>query len=218
MRINRYIASATDISRRRADRFISEQRVKIDNQIAVTGQEVIGKQTVTLDGQIISLPTANITIMLNKPVNYVVSRKGQGSSTVYSLLPKKYKNLKPVGRLDKDSSGLLILSNDGQLIQSLAHPSFNKQKVYKVVVDKAVKKRQLILLSKGVMLEDGPSKLKVKESYGNKLTVAISEGRNRQIRRTFKALGYNVTNLERISFGKYTLGNLQTGAYVELRS
>ena len=128
MRINRYVALATGLGRRKADKLISESRIRVNGVVATTGQDISGSQKVSLDNNLLNMPELAQLIMLNKPVGYVVSRQGQGASTVYELLPKDYSNLKPIGRLDKDSRGLLLLSNDGQLIQKLSHPSFNKKK------------------------------------------------------------------------------------------
>lgn len=102
MRINKYVALATGLGRRKVDRLILETRIKVDGKTAATGQDISEKQQVTLDNKLLNTPDNTLVIMLNKPVGFVVSREGQGSSTVYSLLPKSYANLKPVGRLDKD--------------------------------------------------------------------------------------------------------------------
>ena len=169
---------------------------------------------VRLDGQILKLPDV-ITVMLNKPVGYVCSRDGQGSRTIYDLLPAELHSLKPVGRLDKDSSGLLLLTNDGGLSQKLTHPSFQKEKVYEVVLDKPLAETDKQQIEKGIELEDGLSRLQVKaDSKQQSRTVnrqlsAVSyivrmhEGKNRQIRRTFSRIGYDVIKLHRTQFGDY---------------
>src|SRR5581483_8687429 len=131
MRLNRFVALATGTSRRHADVLIEQQRLRINDHLGQTGETVAANDTVTLDGQPLTLP-ATMTIMLNKPVGYVCSRQGQGSQTIYTLLPPELHHLKPVGRLDKDSSGLLLLTNDGQLANQLTHPSYRKEKVYEI--------------------------------------------------------------------------------------
>lgn len=214
MRINRYIAVSTGMSRRAADEAINSGRVTIDQHRAGPGDEVLPKAVVKLDNQIIK-PAESQTIMLNKPVGYVCSRQGQGSQTMYDLLPKKYQNLKPVGRLDKDSSGLLLLTNDGQLAQTLTHPSFQKQKVYKVRLNKPLRDDDRRHIEHGVQLEDGPSRLQL-ERQGRDLIVTLSEGRNRQIRRTFAALDYKVIRLHRLKIGNYVLGDLGSGLLREV--
>ncbi len=205
------MARATGISRRAADQAISDQRVQVNGQPAVLGQEVSLDDSISLDGGVIRLVSETTTIMLNKPAGYVCSRQGQGSKTVYDLLPAKYHNLKPAGRLDKDSSGLLLLTNDGALANRLTHPSFGKQKEYQVELDKPLSATDAAQLATGINLADGPSKLQIKNLQEHNCTVSISEGRNRQIRRSFMALGYNVTNLHRTRFGGYELGSLPPG-------
>ncbi len=216
MRINRYVATSTGMSRRQADNLITEGKVRIDNQVAITGQIVKADQKITLNDKLLKLPTEYITILMHKPKGYVVSRKGQGSKTIYDLLPAEYISLKPVGRLDKESSGLLILSNNGVTIQKLAHPSFNKIKIYEISLDREIQDKDLKTISSGVMLGDGLSNLGIIKVLKNKLTISLQEGRNRQIRRTFKAVGYEVIDLKRVSLGEYRLGSLKPGQYLKI--
>jgi 23S rRNA pseudouridine2605 synthase len=216
MRINRYIAFCTGMSRRSADRVISEERVKLNGSFVSPGMNVSDKDIVSLDGVMLQAPSKYQTIMLNKPVGYVVSRNGQGSDTIYSLLPPTLYNLKPVGRLDKDSSGLLLLSDDGNLTQSLTHPSVMKQKIYEIIIDKPLRFKNLQAIQKGIMLEDGISKLELK-GKDKEWLVTMYEGRNRQIRRTFASQGYSVSKLNRIQFGEYTLDqSLKPGMFIKL--
>jgi 16S rRNA U516 pseudouridylate synthase RsuA-like enzyme len=133
-RINKFVAAATGMSRRAADTIIAENRVHINGAPATSGYDVQTTDTVTLDGTPLAAATTMQTIMLNKPVSYVVSRDGQGSRTVYDLLPPELHNLKPIGRLDKESSGLLLLTTDGNLAQTLTHPSHQKVKQYEITV------------------------------------------------------------------------------------
>ncbi|HVS58201.1 MAG TPA: pseudouridine synthase [Candidatus Saccharimonadales bacterium] len=217
MRINKYVALATGMSRRAADAAIAEGRVLVNAQAPQAGQDIKDGDSVTLDNVAISTDVNTVTIMLNKPAGYVVSRDGQGSQTIYDLLPPELHHLKPIGRLDKDSSGLLLLTNDGTLAHQLTHPSFQKTKVYEVELDKplAPLHRQMIS-DHGIELEDGNSKLqleRLKEGDDKKWKVLMHEGRNRQIRRTFAALGYKVEKLHRTHFERYTLGSLLSGLY-----
>jgi 23S rRNA pseudouridine2605 synthase len=217
MRLNQYLALATGMSRRGADTAISRGRVTVDGQPAHLGLIVKPGQAVTLDGKPLKTPQQTSTIMLHKPVGYVCSRDGQGSRTIYDLLPAKYHSLKPVGRLDKDSSGLLLLTNNGQLAQSLTHPSHQKTKVYEVQLDREPAKPDLTKLTTvGVILDDGPSMFSVRVVEGSGLEITMHEGRNRQIRRTFEALGYKVTKLHRTHFGSYTLDALPAGQHKEV--
>lgn len=226
MRLNKFIALATGMGRRPADAAIAAGRVRVNGQVATLGQPLTDADTVILDGQSLGSPEQaggqTSTIMLNKPVGYVVSRDGQGSRTIYDLLPPLYRSLKPIGRLDKDSSGLLLLTNDGQLAFELTHPSRQKIKIYEVALDKPLQPlhRQMIN-DHGLQLEDGLSKLQLERLHDDddkQWRVTMHEGRNRQIRRTFAALGYTVTGLHRINFGHYSLGNLKGGEYVVLVS
>ncbi len=212
MRLNQFIAHASGLSRRAADQAIADNRVTVNEHRAYIGQTVQLNDVVTLDGQVLNLPESHTTIMLNKPPGYVCSREGQGSKTIYKLLPEKYHSLKPVGRLDKNSSGLLLLTDDGELANRLTHPSFKKEKVYEVKLDKEVSKADFEQITKrGVELDDGPSRFKLVKISGSEWKVIMSEGRNRQIRRTFQALGYAVSRLHRTSLGDYALGKLPAG-------
>jgi 23S rRNA pseudouridine2605 synthase len=216
MRINKFVALASSLSRRGADAAIAEGRVLVNGLAPATGQAVTGDDTVMLDGRPIT-PAVKTTIMLNKPPGYVVSRDGQGSLTIYDLLPAEYQQLNPVGRLDKYSSGLLLLTNDGELAQLLTHPSQQKQKVYEITLDMPLElaHRQKIHTT-GVQLDDGVSILHMErlvEGDDTKWRITMHEGRNRQIRRTFAALGYNVVKLHRLAVGSYKIDNLLVGKY-----
>lgn len=200
------------MSRRAADKAIRSGRVKINSIPAKLGDTAADGDLVILDGQELKPASTTITIMLNKPVGYVCSRRGQGSKTVYDLLPETYHKLKPIGRLDKDSSGLLLLTNDGELANELTHPKYQKEKVYRVKLNKTLLPEDKNKLLTGVELVDGVSKfIKLADCSNRTYEVVMAEGRKRQIRRTFIALGYEVIELHRTGFGKYVLGNLETG-------
>jgi 23S rRNA pseudouridine2605 synthase len=220
MRLNKYIASATGLSRRAADEAILQNRVTINGALPQLGQQVGDTDKVALDGTAITPPASSITIMLNKPIGYVCSRDGQGSRTVYDLLPSDLHALKTIGRLDKYSSGLLLLTSDGTLAHQLTHPSFQKIKTYQVVIDKPLQPLHRQMISDhGIKLEDGVSKLqleRLKDGDDTQWQVRMHEGRNRQIRRTFEALGYEVTKLHRTQFGNYDLGTLKPGEYKKI--
>ena len=215
MRINKYIAQATGHSRRSADKLIEQKQVRVNGELPQPGHDVTDTDTVTLDGQPLSLHDSHTTIALNKPVGYVCSRDGQGSQTIYDLLPVKYTRLKPVGRLDKDSSGLILLTDDGDLAHKLTHPSFEKTKVYDVVLSRALTEADQQAIKTGIALEDGISRLTLNGAERT-WTVYMHEGRNRQIRRTFEAAGYQVTGLHRVEFGEYILEDLKPGEYQEV--
>ena len=217
MRINQYIAQATGISRRKADELISQSQVIINGKPALLGSTITPDDIVTIAGKNISLQAHKI-ILLNKPVGYVCSRKGQNNPTIYELIPTELHHLKSVGRLDKDSSGLLVLTNDGQLHHELSHPSAGKIKKYSITLESPLKNNDLLALKKGVLLTDGISKLHI-EPEGNSTKhwiISISEGRNRQIRRTFGTLGYTISKLHRQAFGPYVLDGLKAGEYKQI--
>ncbi len=216
MRLNKYIALATGLSRRKADELIANHEITVNGESADVGYDVQTSDEVKRGREVLRAnDKAILTVLLNKPVGYVCSRDGQGSKTIYDLLPQDLHQLKPVGRLDKESSGLLLLTNDGELAHQLTHPSFQKEKVYEVEIDKPLSGSDHKSIESGVELEDGKSILKLQGS-GKTWTVTMSEGRNRQIRRTFEALGYSVTKLHRTKFGSYGLDKLREGLYTNI--
>ena len=224
IRLNKFLAERLGLSRREADEAISAGKVKIDDQVAQLGARVDFSNKVWYNGSMIPFSTDFLYIAFNKPVGYVCSRRAQGSApTIYDLLPAKYRQLKTVGRLDKDSSGLIILTNDGDFAYQMTHPKFHKEKIYEVELDRSLEPlHQQMISDYGIMLDDGLSKFTVVTSTGGAtgkpfsadrthFTVILSEGRNRQIRRTFAALGYRVTALHRTQFGPYQLAGLAPG-------
>lgn len=223
IRINKYLATHAGLSRRGADDAIAQGKVQINGIRAALGNSVHPDDVVLLEGKKIEPRPTHTVIALNKPVGYVCSRKQQGESpTVYSLLPAEYHSLKLVGRLDRDSSGIILLTSDGDLAHSLTHPSFHKQKIYEVALDTALQPLHRQMISDfGVSLEDGKSKFeleRLEEGDDTRWRITMSEGRNRQIRRTFASLGYTVTALHRTQFGPYTLGNLPTGKFEAIKN
>jgi 23S rRNA pseudouridine2605 synthase len=217
MRINKFVALATGLSRRKADELIDRGEVTVNGLAPQQGQAVTTTDVVRLGTRVIEAPVITTTILFNKPVGYVVSREGQGSQTIYDILPPEYSKLKPIGRLDKYSSGILLLTNDGNLANELTHPSRQKAKIYEVTIDRPLEPLHRQMISDhGIQLDDGPSKLqleRLKEGNDTAWRVTMHEGRNRQIRRTFNALGYRVKTLHRTHFGPYDLQNLGTGHY-----
>jgi 23S rRNA pseudouridine2605 synthase len=214
MRINKFVALATGMSRRAADSAIEAGRVQVNDQTPTAGQQITDGDSVTFDRLAITPSVNTTTIMLNKPVGYICSRDGQGGRTVYDLLSPEFHNLKPVGRLDKNSSGLLLMTDDGQLAYKLTHPKFEKVKKYKIALNNKLSQSDFEhITNKGVELEDGLSKFNLEAINNQKKEwkVEMKEGRNRQIRRTFEALDYNVVKLHRTNFGPYKLGTLPIG-------
>ncbi len=219
LRLNKYLAGKLAIGRRQVDTLIEKGRVRVNGEQPSLGARVRPTDVITIDGQpVTQQATPFIYLALHKPVGYVCSRTQQGDApTVYSLLPDGYQHLKTVGRLDKDSSGLLLLTNDGDFAHRMTHPSFVKVKRYEVTLDKPLQPlHHQMINDHGIVLPDGPSRLaleRIAEGDGTRWSVIMHEGRNRQIRRTFAALGYGVTGLHRVQFGNYRLGDNQPGRF-----
>ncbi len=214
-RLNKHIALILGISRREADNLIEKKSVTVDGAVAQLGQQIKETSEITVNGDSIGKTSELTYIALNKPVGYVSSRHKQGDSpTIYSLLPTELHYLKLVGRLDRDSSGIILLTNDGDFSHSMTHPSFSKVKIYEVELDKPLEPlHQQMISDHGVQLEDGTSQFLIEKLDTKGYRIVMKEGRNRQIRRTFGSLGYSVTKLHRIQFGNFHLGDLAEGEY-----
>lgn len=209
-RLNKHIALILGISRREADSLIEKKQVSVDGAVAQLGQQIDESSNVEVKGESINKTSKLVYIALNKPVGYVSSRHKQGESpTIYSLLPPDMHYLKLVGRLDRDSSGIILLTNDGDFSHSMTHPSFSKVKIYEVELDNPLEPlHQQMISDHGVQLEDGVSKFLVEKLDKKGYKITMKEGRNRQIRRTFGSLGYTVTKLHRTQFGNFSLESL----------
>jgi 23S rRNA pseudouridine2605 synthase len=222
MRLNKYLSLALNLSRRSADDLIAAKKVRINGEVAQLGNRVESEDKIELLGKPIKLEEAKkIYLLLNKPEGYLSSKVSQGGApTVYELLPKEYKkaNLNIAGRLDKDSCGLILLTNDGPYLNELTHPSSGKTKTYIVKLNKVLELEDLKKLESGIQIGDSrPSKFKqVKITEGTSLSVELEEGRNRQIRRTFYELGYRVIFLQRTKLGPYSLEDLKEGESKEV--
>lgn len=229
IRLNKFLAERLGVSRREADELIAASKVFIDDKPAALGARIDKNNKVYCNGKTVPFEADFLYIAFNKPVGYVCSRRSQGDTpTLYELLPKEYQKLKTVGRLDKDSSGLILLTNDGDFAYQMTHPKFYKEKIYEVTLDRPLEPlHQQMVSDYGIMLDDGLSRFTVISSAGDRATAAgpaerihfkviLTEGRNRQIRRTFAALGYRVISLHRIQFGKYQLSGLKPGKCVTI--
>jgi len=221
LRLNTYLALHKGLSRREADALIQNGEVTVNGKIATLGARIYPSDVILVSSQHLKANTNLQTILFHKPIGYVCSRKQQGDNpTIYSILPKQFHHLKPVGRLDKDSSGLILLSNDGDLAYKMTHPKFHKPKTYLVTLNKDLEPFHHQAISHyGVTLEDGVSRFdltRIRESDSKDWQVTMFEGRNRQIRRTFKSLGYEVLKLHRTTFGNYSLGDIMPGEWSEV--
>ena len=221
MRINKWLAQNTELSRRKADVAVESGHVKINGQVATIGSQVGDFDEVMLGGNKVYRSSRTVTIMLNKPIGYICSRSGQGGRTIYELLPEEFRRLKPVGRLDKDSTGLLLMTNDGDLLNDLTHPSKNKEKTYWVKLNKPLPEQAIHQINV-IGVEIGDDRLsRFSIDYKNTfdratVVVKLAEGRNRQIRRTFEAMHYEVEKLHRVKVAGYELKDLPTGEFKEI--
>lgn len=219
MRLNRFIAQHTEHSRRKADKLIEDGLVFVNRQKAHHGTQVSEKDSVQIETtRIIPIKRRKIHVLLNKPVGYVCSKDGQGSPTVYDLLPKMMQQLNIAGRLDKDSSGLVLLTNDGDLLNKMTHPKNEKEKKYFVTLNKKLKDGDIAKFARGIDIGDERvSKLQVTPTDNEReVEVRIHEGRNRQIRRSFESMGYAIAKLHRVQIGKFALGDLRSGEIKEI--
>lgn len=221
MRLNRYLAQAGVASRRRADILIEEGHVSINGQ-AVTN---LGTQVdeindrVEVDGKSVKQVDDNVYLILNKPVSYLVTCDDQFKRPIVLDLVGKYRNLvKPVGRLDLNSSGLLLLTNDGELAFRLTHPRYKIDKTYRVKCEGYLNDQDINRLETGIKLDDGitaPAKVELLSRTENfsRINITIHEGRKRQVRIMCLVLGHRVISLKRLVFGNLKLDDLKEGRY-----
>ena len=223
MRINKFLSSLGIASRRAIDKYIEEGRIKVNGVIASTGIDVTEDDEIYIDNKKIETKRIEekVYFMLNKPLEVLsASSDDRGRKTVVDLI-KTDKRIFPIGRLDYMTSGLILLTNDGELFNRLVHPKSEIYKKYYIKVFGEVKKEEIEELKKGVLLEDGktlPAKVSGIKYDKNKTSMYISirEGRNRQIRRMIEKFGYKVLMLRREKIGELSLGDLPEGKYREL--
>ncbi len=222
MRINKYIARSGVASRRHADNLILQGRVKINGRrVAKLGIQIQEqKDIIEVDGKIVSPKTGSYYLMFNKPPGCLVSTKDPYHKNLVTSYLKDYKGkVIPVGRLDYDSSGLLIFTNDGSFTFRLSHPRYKVEKTYEVKCHGKITSSAVKQLNDGVMLDDGitaPAKTEIvkKDQSLSIVHLTIHEGRKRQVRRMFKQVGFPVSNLKRIAYGNLRLGNLLEGSFL----
>ena len=223
MRINKFLSSLGIASRRAIDKYIEEGRIKVNGVIASTGIDVTEEDEIYIDNKKIETNRIEekVYFMLNKPLEVLsASSDDRGRKTVVDLI-KTDKRIFPIGRLDYMTSGLILLTNDGELFNRLVHPKSEIYKKYYIKVFGEVKKEEIEELKKGILLEDGktlPAKVSGIKYDKNKTSMYISirEGRNRQIRRMIEKFGYKVLMLRREKIGELSLGDLKEGKYREL--
>lgn len=223
MRLNKYIASCGVCSRRRADEIIKEGRVKINGEAVFDFVDVSDDDTVMVDGEKITLEKKKYYIALNKPEGFVTTTSDElGRHDVLELVSDINARLFPIGRLDFNTRGLLLLTNDGDFANKIMHPSYNITKTYVAHIKGFPSIIEINRLAKGIMLDDGktaPAKVEIIKAMPASCLVqlTISEGRNRIVRRMFAALGYEILELERTAIGHIRLGNLPYGKWRHLK-
>ncbi len=221
MRLQVYLSHSGICSRRRALQLVMSGKVKVNDTVITepSYQIKLEKDIVLLEGKEVSLKQ-KAYILLNKPLGVTTTKEDRfAKKTVMDLLPKEYKHLFPVGRLDKNTTGLLILTNDGDFAYKLSHPSFRIDKVYIATLDRALSEQHRKQLQKGVNLDDGKtSPCKVVLLKNKKINITIHEGRKRQIKRMVALFRYQIKDLTRVSLGNLSLGNLPMGHWREITS
>ena len=233
-RLNRFLARAGVASRRAADALIASGSVRVNGARPPASGMVIDpdKDRVTVDGRLVRPPTTHRHLMLNKPLGVITTARDESSrTTVLDIVGEEGMGghrLFPVGRLDADSTGLLLLTDDGQLAYRLTHPRYKVPKEYEVVVAGVPTSRDVRMLREGVQLDDGmsaPAEVELvrattgdRDSGRAELRVVIREGRQRQVRRMVQAVGHKVQSLRRTAYGPLRLGRLKTGGWRVLSS
>lgn len=221
MRLNRFLASCGIASRRGCDKLIEEGKVTVNGKVAALGTDVADGDEIKVNGECVSVQR-NEYYILNKPKGYLCTvSDDKGRKTVLDLLPRDVGRIYPVGRLDYDSEGLLILTTDGNLAQHLTHPSNEVPKTYLVKIEGTANETTLNPIRSGVEI-DGYVTQKCKahivetnKEY-TKIHITVTEGKNREIRKMFEAIGKQVVLLKRIKLGELTLRGLDRGAYRKL--
>jgi len=220
MRLNKYLAHAGVASRRKCDEFIQAGFIKVNgkriDKVGVSIDE--SSDEVTFKGRIVSLDEEYIYVLMNKPKGVVTTANDQFKRTTVLDLLAIPDRIYPVGRLDYDTTGLLLLTNDGELTNQLIHPGYQVQKIYRVLIDKIIRPIDLHKLQHGIELDGRitlPCKITELRRKDNRsfLEIELKEGRNRQIRRMFETFNYQVEELNRISFKGLTLGDLRSGEW-----
>ena len=223
-RIQKILARAGIASRREAERMVIEGRVRVNGKTIDTlgGKADPSKDHIKVDGKRLTGFEPHVTFLLNKPKGYLSTVKDpKGRPTVMDLFQKVPWRIYPVGRLDFDAEGLLLLTNDGELTLRLSHPRFSIPRTYWVKVGGVPGEKDLLRLKKGIMLEDGKARVVsstiLRQTEKNCwVHVVVTEGRNRFVKRIFSAIGYPVLKLKRVQFGPIQLGDLKTGQYRHL--
>lgn len=218
VRIQKYLSQAGVSSRREGERLILEGRVRVNGEVVrVLGTKVVpGTDRVELDGKVVE-GTPIKWVLFNKPMGALTTRSDpEGRQTVFDLLPPWARNLRYVGRLDLLTEGLLLVTNDGETLHRLTHPSFEVEREYEVWIQSSPQKGTIRALLQGVELDDGPARaeharVEGATRDGTRISLVLKEGRNREVRRLMEAVGHPVLRLRRVRFGPVRLGDLRVG-------
>ena len=219
IRLQKFLADAGVASRRKAEELIADGQIKVNGQVISKLGTKIDEEAdeVEYNGRILNLESNKIYLALNKPVGYICSADRLQGKSVLDLIKTK-ERIYPVGRLDKDSSGLLLLTNDGEFANEMSHPRFSKEKEYFVVLDQDLKKDHIKKLNQGLIIDDKKLQpVKVVSAKNKSAQIILKEGINRQIRRMLGKLGYTVIKLKRVRIGKLELGDLEEGKWREIK-
>ncbi len=218
-RLQKVMAEAGVASRRKCEKLIAEGKVRVNGEIiSEPGFKVdSSKDTIEVEGQILTLPN-KVYLLLNKPTGYLTSVSDPFERSTVMDLIKEDTRVFPVGRLDKDTEGLLVFTNDGELANRLMHPSFKFKKTYVAEVEGSPTQESLGRLRRGIQLDDGityPAEVNFlkKRDKSSVIEISISEGRKRQVRRMFKSIGHDVIKLRRVNYGPLTLEGLKLSEY-----
>jgi 23S rRNA pseudouridine2605 synthase len=218
LRLNRYIAKGGVCSRRDADVLIQAGRVKVNGEVVQqVGTKVQRADKVEVDDTVI-IPERKVYLILNKPKDYVTTLDDpMERKTVMKLIEGACEErIYPVGRLDRQTTGVLLFTNDGDLAKKLTHPSHNQKKIYHIFLDRAIRPEDLETIRTGVELEDGPIKaddIQIASDDNKQVGIEIHSGKNRIVRRIFEHLGYNILRLDRVYFAGITKKNLPRGRW-----
>lgn len=216
-RINQYIASKKNISRRQADKFIIEKRVKINGKIAVLGEKINENDNVEIDGESLKDTKKKfVYLAFNKPAGIVSNIAHKGQKGINDVLDYPIQ-IFPVGRLDKNSHGLILITNDGRVTEKMLHPKYKHEKEYVAKVSKTIDENFIKQMSQGVLIDEYKTKeCKITKIGLKQFIIILTEGKKRQIRRMCSALGRKVLDLKRVRIMNIKLGNLKPGEYREL--
>ena len=218
IRLNKYIASSGICSRRAAEEYITSGDIKINGQVVTDlGTKVTSKDKVYLKDKLIKLENKKVYIMLNKPVGYVTTSKEQFNRPSVLDLVDVEERVYAVGRLDMDSEGLLLLTNDGEFTNNIIHPTKHITKTYEVKLKKEIDSPSIHKLEKGIDIGGYVTRRSnVVKTGKDRILITISEGKNRQVRKMCEAVGNKVMKLKRIKIGNLELGDLKSGEYIKL--